>query len=554
MTDRAGARPSAGKNQSRQKISAATNTLALLNQQAEGVRAELTSLQQNLSDVRHSLSAMRTSELREANERLVLAALHAESIAESAVSHLCEVARASQHDALTDTPNRALMFDRLENAIALAQRHQTRIAVLFLDLDEFKQINDTLGHAIGDAVVQLVARRLESVVRHSDTVSRHGGDEFLVLMAEINDPADAALIAKKILAALAAPSRIADHMISLSASIGIALYPADGDDAATLITRADAAMYACKEHGGGNFQFYCDPLDQGCRPATPVRTTRNGISPGGQSAAMRDLREANQKLVMATLTAQELEEQIQLKHVQQVKFMAMVAHELRNPLTPIRTAAGLLKRVHTEEVVGEVQVLIEEQVAHMSRLVEDLLDGARVSTGKFRVEWNTVELAHILDRAVEVCRPAMATRRQRLTLSMPSGPLDIRGDAVRLAQIFCNLLDNASKYTPDGGRIAVTVEPSQDAVVVRISDNGIGISPAGLARIFDLFVQDERALATRPGGLGIGLAVVRDLVEAHGGVITAHSSGENLGSEFVVTLPNHGPVERRRGRPAKRSP
>lgn len=151
--------------------------------------------------------------LQEANEQLVLAALHAETIAEEAVSHLDKLARSSQHDALTDTPNRALMLDRLENAIALARRHRTRIAVLFLDLDEFKQINDTLGHAAGDAVVQLVARRLESVVRHSDTVSRHGGDEFLVLMAEISQPSDAALISEKILAALAAPSRIDNHLI-----------------------------------------------------------------------------------------------------------------------------------------------------------------------------------------------------------------------------------------------------------------------------------------------------------------------------------------------------
>jgi signal transduction histidine kinase len=398
-----------------------------------------------------------------------------------------------------------------------------------------------LGHAIGDVVVQLVARRLESVVRDSDSVSRHGADELLVLVAEINDPADASLIAEKILAALAVPNPVADHLIRVSASIGIALYPADGDDAATLITRADAAMKRCKEQGGGNFQFHSNAHTRSLGPAPSQWTTGNGIMLDEQSFAMSNLREANQQLVMAILKAQELEEQIQVKHAQQVKFMAMVAHELRNPLTPIRAAADLLKRVHTTDVVGDVQVLIEEQVGRMSRLVEDLLDSTRVSTGKFRVECSDVQLPRILDRAVATCRPEMEVKHQRLTLRMPSGSLDIVGDPMRLAQIFSNLLDNASKYTQDGVEIAVTVELSDDVVRVRISDNGIGISPTALASIFDLFVQDERALTICRGGLGIGLAVVRDLVEAHGGTITAHSSGENLGSEFIVALPILGP-------------
>jgi diguanylate cyclase (GGDEF)-like protein len=552
MTNKSGARLGAGKSQRRQKINAATDTLALLDQQATVVRAELAGLQQNLADVQLRLVAARASELRGANEQLVIAATHAESIAAEAVSNIRQAARASQPDPLADTPNRALILDRLKSAIALAQRHRTHIAVLFLDLDELKQINAALGRAIGDVVVQLVLRRLGSVVRRSDTVSRHGGDERLVLMAEINDPADAALIAEKMLTVLAAPNRVADHLVSLSASIGIALYPADGDDAATLISRADAAMNRCREQGGGNFQFYRASLRPG--PASPQWASRCEVLPDERSSAMDNLREANQQLVMAILTAQELEEQIQMKHARQVKFMAMVAHELRNPLTPIRTAAGLLKRVHTTDLMGDVQVLIEEQVVRMSRLVEDLLDSTRVGAGKFRVEWSKVQLPSILERAVATCRPELAARNQRLTLRMPSGAPDILGDPMRLTQIFSNLLDNASKYTQEGGEIAVTVEPSDDTVRVRVSDNGIGISPEALTSIFDLFVQDERAVTICRGGLGIGLAVVRDLVGAHGGTITAHSSGENLGSEFVVTLPIRGPGERRRGEQGNRSP
>lgn len=537
MTDKSAASPGAGKDRRRRAESVAAGTLERLNQQAQVVRAELAGLQQNLADVQQSLTTARATELQEANEQLVLAALHAQTIAEQAVSHLDELARSSQHDALTDTPNRALMLDRLENAIALARRHRTRIAVLFLDLDEFKQINDTLGHAVGDAVVQLVARRLAAVVRHSDTVSRHGGDEFLVLMAEITQPSDAALIAEKMLAGLAAPSRVDNHLISLSASIGIALFPEDGDDAATLITRADAAMYSCKKQGGGNFQFYSEASFRARTLPRPPREARHALATAGQHSAMKTLRDANEQLVLAAVTAQELEKQTARKHERQTKFMAMVAHELRNPLTPIKTAAGLLKRVHTPDLMADVQNLIESQVAHMSRLVEDLLDSARISTGKFRVEMGTVDMVDVLGRAVEACRPAMAARHQRLTTRLPPGPLNIQGDPVRLAQIFCNLLDNASKYTPDGGEISLASERSTDAVAITVSDNGIGISPARLAGIFDLFAQHERPPTIRGGGLGIGLAVVRDLVEAHGGAIVARSPGENLGSEFVVTLP-----------------
>jgi len=257
-------------------VSAATRTLALLNEQADGVRTELGNLRDDLAQARRDFSDAGGSQLREANGQLVIAALQAEATAETATEangHLViaalqaeanaetatrdlgELARSSQRDALTDTPNRALMLDRIERAVAIARRRQGCIAVIFLDLDRFKQINDTLGHTIGDRVLQLVSRRLESVVRDSDTVSRHGGDEFLVLLTGISRSSDAALIANKIVAALAAPSRVGDHVLHLLASIGVAVYPEDGQDAATLIDRGDAAMYRSKKSGRGRFEF-----------------------------------------------------------------------------------------------------------------------------------------------------------------------------------------------------------------------------------------------------------------------------------------------------------
>src|ERR1700692_877965 len=186
-------------------VAAAAHALALLNEQADEVRADIARSRRELAKVQSEFGGSRAAQLVEANEQLVLAALQAESVAEAATDHLDELARASQRDPLTDTPNRALMLDRLENAIALARRHVTRLAVLFLDLDQFKHINDTFGHAVGDEVLQLVARRLESVVRASDTVSRHGGDEFLVLVGEVSRVGDAAVIAGEILAVFNVP-------------------------------------------------------------------------------------------------------------------------------------------------------------------------------------------------------------------------------------------------------------------------------------------------------------------------------------------------------------
>ncbi len=255
---------------------------------------------------------------------------------------------------------------------------------------------------------------------------------------------------------------------------------------------------------------------------------------------LRDLREANAQLVIAALNAQELEAKAEHAHTQQIRFMAMVAHELRNPLTPIRTVALLLNHAGLDEPqLTRLQGIIERQVTHISRLIDDLLDSSRVSAGKFQLTRQVMELADVLDAAVQMCKPAMDQRRQRLVVSLPEGPVSVEGDAVRLTQVFSNLLENASKYTPDDGEIQLALDQQGPMVVVKVADKGMGISASALPYIFDLFVQDTTASAfgQTSQGLGIGLAVVRDLVEAHGGTVTATSPGRHLGSEFVVMLP-----------------
>lgn len=527
---------------------AGTVPLAQVEAQAEGVRGELERLGRELASLRREMSAERALQLQQANERLVLAALHAESIADAAVSSLAEMSRSLQRDALTGTPNRALTLDRLERAIALARRHGTQVAVLFIDVDCFKQINDEFGHSVGDATLELVARRLESVVRTSDTVCRYGGDEFMVLIPEILETRETGIVAEKIRKAFSAPATVDGHEFDISVSIGVAVYPQDGTEARVLIDRADSAMYSAKQHVGTRVGVFDAEASGGRnRRATATLVPSSGPGPAGahaeQSLQMQQLREANERLVLGALTSQERRERDDARHRRQAEFVAMVAHELRNPLNPIRNAAELLKRARSDQALLEnLQGIIERQVVQMARLIDDLLDGARAGFGKLRVQLASVDLLEVLRVAVDGCRPAMQARHQQLALHLPEGPVGLQADQFRLAQVFSNLLENASKYTPEGGRITLSLVTQADTAVVSVADDGVGITPGALPHVFELFVQDERAQSAQSRGLGIGLAVVRELVEAHGGSVTASSPGVGRGSQFVVRLPVHGPM------------
>jgi len=195
-------------------------------------------------------------QLQQENIHLVVATNKAHALAEKTEKVVVRMTHLAQHDVLTDLPNRTLLNDRLAQAIALAHRQGKQLAVMFLDLDRFKHINDSLGHFVGDQLLQSVAKRLTSVVRSSDTICRQGGDEFVILLANIERAEDAALSAKKILTTLGVPHLIDKHQLHVSVSIGISIYPADGLDADTLIKNADAAMYNAKEDGRNNYQFF----------------------------------------------------------------------------------------------------------------------------------------------------------------------------------------------------------------------------------------------------------------------------------------------------------
>ena len=520
-------------------IAAARQTLANLDAQARTLRAELAALHRDLAQAKEDFSDSQAARLLEANEQLVHSALRARELADTALADLDELSRASQFDELTDTPNRALMLDRVETAIAQARRHGKQVAVLFIDLDGFKQVNDTLGHAAGDEALRRVALRLAASVRETDTVSRFGGDEFLVLLAEVSDATDVARVTAKMLAALAKPGLDGTDAAAHPASIGIALYPGDADDARALIARADAAMYRAKRHGGARFEFHSD-TPRSTPPSGPAATqpTSRPAVTDPHPRHLVDLREANESLVLSAVAAHALADDAQAVNARQVKILATVAHELRNPLMPLRTVAELLRSGSTDPtLLDRLQVIILRQVGYMARLVDDLLDGARAGTGKFRLERSRVDMNAIIRQAIDTCRPAMEERKQRLAVSTQRQVFPVDGDPLRLSQVVVNLLDNASKYTPEGGHITLVATESAHSLAISVRDDGVGITAAALPRIFDLFVQEAHARSHHGAGLGIGLAIVQELTTAHGGTIVVRSAGRDLGSEFVVTLP-----------------
>ncbi|OUM06964.1 two-component sensor histidine kinase [Pseudomonas syringae] len=249
-----------------------------------------------------------------------------------------------------------------------------------------------------------------------------------------------------------------------------------------------------------------------------------------------ELREANAQLVMAALSAQDLQANAEQALIKQKSVLAMVAHELRNPLTPISMIAERMVRLPSEEL-PRMRELIEHQVRHISQLVDDLLDVSRASTGKLRIDCHVLDMTPVLKEAIEVCGPVITAKKQHFETHLIDGPLMLNGDPVRLAQILHNLLANAAKYTPVNGTIKLSASVEAGLLNLSISDNGIGISPTVLPYIFNPYVQDEHAIGFNGTGLGIGLTVVRELVEAHGGKVIAISAGNGMGSEFLVTLP-----------------
>lgn len=270
-----------------------------------------------------------------------------------------------------------------------------------------------------------------------------------------------------------------------------------------------------------------------------------GGRPPTEAAAYDEMSRLNNELVTAqrelarrNAQLERLNERLVEADQRKDEFLAMLAHELRNPLAPLRNAVHLLQRPGLDPaLIDRTGAMMGRQVQQLGRLVDDLLDLSRIARGKMQLRKERVDLRDAARRAADTSRPLVEARRHQLTVSLPDAPVPLLADPARLEQVLTNLLNNAARYTPEGGRIWLTAAAEGGEAVLRVRDTGIGIPPEMQSRIFGLFAQAERPQERSQGGLGIGLALVKSLTEMHGGTVEAHSAGPGQGSEFVVRWP-----------------
>jgi signal transduction histidine kinase/CheY-like chemotaxis protein len=250
------------------------------------------------------------------------------------------------------------------------------------------------------------------------------------------------------------------------------------------------------------------------------------------------LQQANRMLEHEMQVRERAEEALRTADKRKDEFLATLAHELRNPLAPIRTGLDILRiRGGDAQATERATDIMERQLRQMVRLVDDLLDVSRINTGKLAIKASRVELKALVNDALEVVRSYIELHGHELAIDLPDRPVFLHGDATRLAQILSNLLNNAAKYTSRGGRVSLSARVDDKTVVLKVSDTGIGIAPDLLDSVFEMFVQIDSTLERSNAGLGVGLSLARRLVELHGGTITAHSEGLGRGSSFTVRLP-----------------
>ncbi|MDD5462246.1 MAG: PAS domain S-box protein [Methylococcales bacterium] len=298
---------------------------------------------------------------------------------------------------------------------------------------------------------------------------------------------------------------------------------------------------------------YLEPGDRFDGGEVPLfEGEKHYVRPDGGSvwvlATLNEVRDEAGRVLRVTGVIQDITER---KHVEEVlresdqrkdEFLAMLGHELRNPLTPISNVAKILSLPTLDEPkLSWASEVLNRNVSHITQLVDDLLDVSRITRGLVKIQRERVELIHLLQDLVESIQTILQSKQQTLDLDLPDPPVYLEGDPVRLTQVFTNLLNNAAKYTGEGGRINLNVSFQGSSIIVRVRDNGMGIESALLPHIFELFIQGKRGADRSEGGLGLGLTLVKKLVDLHGGRITASSKGVNKGSEFVVQLP--GPLE-----------
>jgi PAS domain S-box-containing protein len=315
--------------------------------------------------------------------------------------------------------------------------------------------------------------------------------------------------------------------------------------------------YAASEIIGRHFSTFYTPEDQ--RDGKPARELEEALERGSledegwrvrkdgslfwANVVITAVRDATGKLIGYAKVTRDMTDRRRLEELERSsrrmsEFLAMLAHELRNPLAPIRNAVTVMQlETLASPALRNSRDIIDRQLAHMSRLVDELLDVGRLTTGKVRLRKEKVLYGGVVSRSVEMARPLMDARRHQLALDLPQQTVHVNGDPTRLTQILQNLLVNAAKYTPDGGRIVLKVEVADGFVDTYVSDNGRGIEEDDLERIFELFMQGDTSSAPAESGLGIGLTLARSLAQLHGGTLEARSRGPGQGSTFMFRVP-----------------
>jgi PAS domain S-box-containing protein len=314
--------------------------------------------------------------------------------------------------------------------------------------------------------------------------------------------------------------------------------------------------YSASEIIGRHFSQFYVPQEQATRPAAELRQAREEGRAQDEGWRVRKdgslfwanvvvtaIRDPAGELLGFAKVTRDMSERRRLDELERSgrrmnEFLAMLAHELRNPLAPIRNAVTIMQlEPLASPVLRNCRDVIDRQLAHVTRLVDDLLDVGRLNTGKIKLRKELVRVGEVVARSTETVRPMMESRHHTLQVDLPGPPVYVDGDPVRLSQVLQNLLVNAAKYTPDGGRIGLEVENGEQFVIIRVTDNGVGLAPDQVESIFQLFMQGEGAASPTESGLGIGLTLARSLVELHGGTLDAASPGRGQGSTFTVRLP-----------------
>jgi len=513
--------------------------------------------------------ATELSQLRDANQSLVLAAIQAQTKTASAEDTAAKMVFKAEHDCLTGLPNRSLLIDRLEQAMTMAKRQGHTVAIMFLDLDHFKSINDSFGHEAGDQLLLDVSRRLQECIRQSDTVSRQGGDEFIVLLPVVEALVDADLIARKLIETMNKPFFQGGHQHLVTLSIGISLYPRDGLDVDSLLRHADAAMYHAKAHGRNRYKvFTADLQEEPGREKQKKIWPRDGTARNqGESSAstQTQLQEANEQLVIATVEAQMLREMAEkateqvsklakleahLQEIQKLDTLAVlaggVAHDFNNLLTAIVGNASLGSiAVENHDDPSRHFDAIEKAATRAADLTRQLLAYA----GKARSEMAEVDLDQVIQEIIllpNVSIPGHVTLDYDLGDRLPL----VRGDASQIFQVLMNLVTNAGEANPPGVPGSITIRtrreqvtenaadseesvlamPPAPYVTLEVKDTGTGMAPEVMARAFEPF------FTTKFTGRGLGLAAVIGIIRSHGGGIKVRSE-PGQGTSFKIFLP-----------------